>query len=88
MLSQNQLNSGNELENWLEELEREFRFFKSTSPQDKKDAIQIYGGKTISRLFGSLSDPEDRHDKLDRYDMLRQKLNNYSVPKKNRHTCS
>ena len=32
-------------ENWLDSIEREFRYFKITDPIDKKDALTIYGGK-------------------------------------------
>ena len=67
----------------MEGIEREFRYFKIANPQDKKDAIIIYGGHEISRLEKSLPDPEEAE--LNVYDKIRQKLNNYFIPKRNKH---
>ena len=52
-----QLTTGKIWDEWLEEIEREFRFFRITDPEDKKDALLIYGGKVISRLEKSLPNP-------------------------------
>ena len=52
--SEDQLSTGKVWEDWLEGIEREFCYFKITNPQDKKDAVIIYGGKEISRLEKSL----------------------------------
>ena len=82
-LSEDQLTVGKDWENWLEEIEREFRYFKITSALDKKDAIIIYGGQEIARLERSLSDPENPQCELDVYKKLRKKLNDYFIPKKN-----
>ena len=38
---EDQLSIGKAWEKWLEEIEREFRYFKKTSAQDKTDAIII-----------------------------------------------
>ena len=43
----------------------------------------IYGGQEISRLEKSLPDPVSREFNV--YDKLRQKLNDYFVPKRNKH---
>ena len=83
--SDDQLTIGKDWEDWLEEIEREFRYFKITSPQDKKDAIIIYGGLHIARLERSLPDPEDPKGQFDEYKKLRTKLNDYFIPKRNRH---
>ena len=45
-----QLSTGKQWEEWLESIEREFRFFRINDPRDKKDALIIYGGKEIARL--------------------------------------
>ena len=84
-LPENQLDIGKDWEEWLEEIEREFRYFKITSPLDKKDAIIIFGGREIARLAKHLPDPDDPHDELDEYTILRKKLNDYFTPKKNMH---
>ena len=39
---------GKAWEEWLEGIEREFRYFRITEAVDKKDAIIIYGGKEIA----------------------------------------
>lgn len=77
-----QLTTGKIWDEWLEEIEREFRFFRITDPVDKKDALLIYGGKVISRLEKSLPDPMDE---LNEYEKLKRKLNDYFMPKKNKH---
>ena len=82
---ENQLNVSKDREDWLEEIEREFRYFKITTPMDKRDAIIIYGGKNIARLARSLPEPEDPRGKLDDYSKLRKKLNEYFIPKKNKY---
>jgi hypothetical protein len=45
---------GKQWEEWIEEIEREFRYFRITELIDKKDALLIYGGKEIVRLNKSL----------------------------------
>ena len=72
---------GREWEDWVEDIEREFRFFKITDPLDKKDPLIIYGGKQIARLEKSLPNPDDG----DCYNKLKTKLSNHFVPKQNKH---
>ena len=45
-----QISNGRAWEDWIEGIEREFRYFKIVEPQDKKYALLIFGGKEISRL--------------------------------------
>jgi hypothetical protein len=73
--------TGNAWEEWLEGIEREFRYFKITDPIDKKDALIIYGGKQVAKLEKSLPNPEAGNP----YEKLRTKLNNHCLPKKNKH---
>ena len=77
-----QLTTGKVWDEWLEKIEREFRFFRITDPVDKQDALLIYGGKEISRLAKSLPNPTGE---LNEYEKLKKKLNNYFTPKKNKH---
>ncbi|VDI62133.1 Hypothetical predicted protein [Mytilus galloprovincialis] len=65
----------------MESIEREFRYSGITEPADKKDALIIYGGKIYSRLERSLRDEEGE----DEYKVLKNKLNKYYLPKKNKH---
>ena len=84
-VTEDQLSTGKAWEDWLESLEREFRYFRITDASDRKDALIIYGGPEISRLEKSLPDPEDIS--LNLYEKLRTKLNNYFIPKRNTHYC-
>ena len=62
---------------WLEEIEREFRYFRINSPTDKKDAlIKIaYLEKYLPELDG----------KIDEYQKLREKFNTHFSPRKNKY---
>lgn len=79
-----QLSTGKTWEDWLESIEREFRYFRITNPTDRKDALIIYGGAEIARLEKSLPDEDPERD-LDEYQILKNKLNAYFLPKKNKH---
>ena len=69
---------------WVwEEIEREFRYFKITDPNDKKDALIIFGGKEIARLEKSL--PNSTEASMNAYDKLKTKLNEHFLPKRNKH---
>jgi len=76
-----QINTGRAWDDWSEEIEREFRYFRFTGRLDKKDAVIIYGGKEIARLEKSLPDPADE---LNACDKLRMKLDECFTPKKNK----
>ena len=77
------LSTGKQWEEWIEGIEREFRYFRITEPIDKKDALLIYGGKEIVRLNKSLKN--ERAEELDEYAVLNNKLDKYFLPKKNKH---
>ena len=72
---------GKAWQEWLEGIEREFRFFKISEATDMKDAMIIYGENEIARLKKSFPDPETG----DVYTKLHTKLNNHFTPKKNKH---
>ena len=84
-ITEDQLSTGKAWEDWLESIEREFRYFRITDASDRKDALIIYVGQEISRLEKSLPDQEDRG--LNIIEKLRTKLSNYFSPKKNEHYC-
>ncbi|CAC5414668.1 unnamed protein product [Mytilus coruscus] len=46
-LSEDHLTTGSQWEEWLEGIEREFRYFCITDPEDKKDAMIIYGDRRM-----------------------------------------
>ena len=66
----------------LEKIEREFRYNRINTPTDKKDALIIFGGREIAYLEKYLPEPDD---KLDEYQKLREKLNTYFSPRKNKY---
>ena len=68
--------TGEKWDEWLDELEREMRYFRISDPEDKKDAMLIYGGVEIRRLDKSLEDPSDG----DAYSKLKGKLTDYFLP--------
>ena len=82
-VTEDQLSTVKAWEDWLESLEREFRYFKITNPQDMKDALIIYGGQEISRLEKSLPNPEEPGQNV--YQKIRNKLNEYFIPKRNKY---
>ena len=73
---------GREWEIWLEEIEREFQYFKIDTPTDKKDAMLLFGGKDIAYLDKYLPDPGGI---LDEYQKLRKKLNAYFLIRRNKY---
>ena len=65
--TKDQLTTGKAWEEWLDDIEREFRYFRIGNPADRKDAMIIYGGKEIARLEKSLPDPvsdSNQYEKL------------------------
>ena len=69
-------NANKDLKLWLE---REFRYFRINSPTDKKDALLkiAYLEKYLPELDG----------KLDKYQKLREKINTYFSPRKNKYVA-
>lgn len=80
--TEDQLTTGKAWEEWLDDIEREFRFFRISNPADRKDAMLIFGCKEIARLEKSLPDPDGDSNE---YEKLRKKLNDYFAPKQNKH---
>lgn len=69
-------------DDWFEEIEWEFRYFKIMELFDKKDVFIIYGGKEIVCLEKSLL---NLIDGVNDYEKLRKKLNDYFKLKKNKY---
>ena len=74
--------TGRAWQEWVENLERQFRFFKIRDIIDRKDAFLIFGGQEITRLNKWLPDPSG---KLDDYEKVKKILNDFYVPKINKH---
>lgn len=84
--SEDQLATGKAWEDWLEQIEREFRYFRIKEATDKKDALIIFLGNEIARLEKNLPDPaNDGEVQLDEYGLLKKKLNEHFLPQKNKH---
>ena len=74
------LSVGKAWREWLEEIEREFRYYRINTPNDKKDALLIFGGRELRRLDKYLPDLADN---LDEYQKIRKKLNDYYLARRN-----
>lgn len=86
VLQSDPLANGKAWEEWIEGLEREFRYFRIQDPQDRKDALIIFGGRDLARLERSLPDPPEREGEApDAYVKLKQKLDEHFLPQKNKH---
>ena len=55
-----QKTAGKARKEWLEDIERELRYFRIGNPADRKAAMIISGGKEIFRRGKSLPDPIDQ----------------------------
>ena len=55
----NRLSVGRAWREWLEKIEREFRYYRINNPNDKKDALLIFGGRELRRLDKYLPDLAD-----------------------------
>ena len=82
--TEDQLYTKKAWEEWLDFIEREFRYFRIISPADRKDALIIYGRPKIVRLEKCLPD-QDFDRRLDMYQKLKKKLNACYLPKRNKH---
>ena len=65
---EDRLSCGIAWKEWLEEAERQFRFFES--PKDMKSALLIYGGQELTRLETYLPEPDGT---LDEYQAVKKK---------------
>ena len=65
--SGDQLSTGKALEDRLESIQREFRYFRITSALDQKDALIIYKGQEIARSKESLPDSKASKNQFDVY---------------------
>ena len=67
-------------EEWIEGL----TYFEVKAIRDKISALKIYGGSELKKLARNLPDPAPIEGDDD-YQMLKRKLNNHFLPKKNKH---
>ena len=56
------LSVGKAWREWLDVIEREFRYYRTNTPNDKKDALLIFGGRELRRLDKYLPDLADNLD--------------------------
>ena len=85
------LSVGKDWQQWLEEIEGEFRYFRLETLADKTEALLIFGGREIAHLGKYLPDPDTRdckdptQNELDGYQKLRVKLCEYFIPRQNKY---
>ena len=96
IIPDNALHTAKAWEEWIEEIEREFRYFRIHAAQDKKDAVMIFGGPEIVRLAKCLpnvtpiredaepADPPVPAPPLDMYTELKNKLDHHFKPRQNK----
>ena len=81
------ISTGPRWEKWLKQFETRLRFFKITEAQDQLDALNIYGGDTISDLIDHLPDAQpnpptegEEPEVPNVYKKAVNKLNNHFTP--------
>ena len=75
---------GYEWEKWLKRLERQLDFFQITDAEDKKNALLIYGGEHVEEIEDTQPDPANPGEGATVYTKVKQKLNEYFLPRKNK----
>ena len=83
-IPENPLEIGRAWEEWIEDFEEETSYFEITKVRDQVSALKIYGGQEIKKLAHNLPDTAPVEGDDD-YKKLKRKLNNYFLPKKNKH---
>ncbi len=83
-INENRTETASAWEKWLQNIERQFRYFGITEPEMKKDGLIIYGGQTIADLEDTLLDLTGDEAGEDEYSQLVKKLNKHFLPKKNK----
>ena len=74
--------TGKTWQEWIENFERQLRFFNIRDVSDRKDALLIFGGNEITRLDKWLPDPRGKYDDFEK---VKKKLTDYYVPQINKH---
>lgn len=83
-IPENPLEIGRAWQEWLEDFEDETSYFEIVEITDRVSALKIYGGKEIKKLARNLPDTAPVVGD-DEYKRLKRKLDNYFLPKKNKH---
>ena len=68
----------------IEDFEEENAYFEITEVRDKVSVLKIYGELEVKRLARNLPDATPVEGDDD-YKKLKRKLDNYFIPKKNKH---
>ena len=79
-INENRTETASAWEKWLQNIERQFCYFRITEPEMKKDGLIIYSGQTIADLEHTLLDLAGD----DEYSQLVKKLKKHFLPKKNK----
>ena len=79
---QDRFSTGKAWKEWIENFERQLRFFNVKNVSDRKDALLIFGGNEITRLDKWLPDPRGKYDDFEK---VKKKLTDYYVPQINKH---
>ena len=73
-------------ERWLTRFTRQLNYFKIVDPEDRKNALLIYGGELVEEVEDTQPNPPDPQGEapLTPYTRLVKKLNDYFLPRKNK----
>ena len=83
-INENRTETASNWEKWLQNIERQFRYFGINDPEMKKDGLIIYGGQIIADLEETLLNITGEEAGQDAYAQLVNKLNKHFLPKKNK----
>ena len=83
-IPENPLEIGRAWKEWIEDFEDEASYFEITEIKDRVSALKIYSGKEIKKLARNLPETTPVVGDND-YKKLKRKLDNYFLPKKNKH---
>ena len=83
-INENRTETASNWEKWLQNIEKQFRYFGINDPETKKDGLIIYGGQIIADLEDTLLELTGKEAGQDAYGQIVKKLNRYFLPKKNK----
>ena len=81
-LTEGMMASGRNWERWLKDFKRQAQYYGIRDPEEKKQAILVFGGREVTICEDSRPDLDNNRDV---YERMVEKLNNHFVPRKNKH---
>ena len=79
-LTEDIMASGRNWERWLKDVERKVQYYGIRDPEEKRQAVLVFGKREVTICEDSLPDLDNSGGV---YEEMVQKLNNHFVPRKN-----